>query len=437
MTRFASSVTRFVLGAILGCGFAAGAAAQGRVPVYLPSGSFVMGGPGDDSTLLADELPRHAAAVGAMYVESLEVTKALWDAVRDWALTNGYTDLPAGQGGGSTNGAGGTEQPVAGVSWYDAVKWCNARSEMENLGPVYLSAPAPAAPYRIGEIDLSAAHLAPAANGYRLPTEAEWERAARGGLSGALLPWGGTNGLASDWATAGDAAFAGSGTRPPGSYPPNGFGLYDMAGNVAEWCWDWFDTGYYGSYPTNAWPADPAGPPVPPVPALRVVRGGGWADPAEALRCGCRDGDEPGRRRDGQGFRVVRGFAGNELLDVDGDGMPDWWEYLHFGGATNAVATADGDGDGLWEREEYLLGRNPHDPASAFDSAPAVLAEAGFLVTWPAIAGYTYDVLHTEALDADFAAAATNLPATPPLNTYTARVDQAASGFFRVRMRRP
>jgi formylglycine-generating enzyme required for sulfatase activity len=265
----------------------------------IPTGPFQMGdsfGEGSGS----DEVPVHTVQVNAFYMAKYLVTKAMWDEVRAWGAVHGYTDLSAGTGKVATH-------PVQSITWNDILKWCNARSEKDGLTPCYMVSEVV---YRTGQSDAVVCNWS--ASGYRLPTETEWEKAARGGLSGKRFPWGDTitHSEANFWNGGGEFYQSGSTafhptyddgvypyTSPVGSFAPNGFGLYDMVGNVYEWCWDW-----YGSYPSTS-PADPRGAASG---SFRVGRGGCWRNGAFYCRSAFRGRFNPGDSGISLGCRIAR-----------------------------------------------------------------------------------------------------------------------------------
>ncbi|HPA18660.1 MAG TPA: SUMF1/EgtB/PvdO family nonheme iron enzyme [Verrucomicrobiae bacterium] len=270
--------------------------------VVIPAGDFQMGDNFSEGG--SSEVPVHTVSVGAFYIQATEVTKAQWDDVASWASTHGYTDLPAGDGKAP-------DHPVQAITWYAAVKWCNARSEKENLTPSYTVS---GATYRTGSM---APECDWGANGYRLPTEAEWEKAARGGTNGHRFPWSDEETITHSRANYNSSSFYAPDvsptrgnhptyndgvrpfTSPVATFAANGYGLFDMAGNVWEWCWDWYSASYYASSP----PSDPSGPASGP---NRVLRGGSWDSYGYFCRVARRDSNLPDYGYYYGGFRPVR-----------------------------------------------------------------------------------------------------------------------------------
>lgn len=171
--------------------------------------------------------------------------------------------------------------PVRGVSWIEAVRWCNTASIAENLDPAY----------RIG---CATVFWDVGSDGYRLPAEAEWEWACRAGTEGPRygevgdIAWTEKDGL--------------DGPAPVATKQPNAFGLYDMLGNVWEWCWDYADPARYADYCS--------------------LRGGGWADKTWSCRASVRRGSMPTARLDDVGFRVARG-----AMEPSGDDEVQGWSH--------------------------------------------------------------------------------------------------------------
>ena len=176
----------------------------------------------------------HEVALTSFSIDQHEVTKAFWDEVYTWAIANGYDFSNAGI-------AEGPEYPVHSINWYDCVKWANALSERDGHTPCYYSDNNCSVVYRSGQIDLTNYNVKWNANGYRLPTETEWEVAARGGLVGSKYAWGESP---STTRANFDQTLHGA-TIPVGSFPSNGYGLYEIGGNLREWTWDWNDPRTY------------------------------------------------------------------------------------------------------------------------------------------------------------------------------------------------
>ena len=230
---------------------------DGKEMVLIPAGSFEMG----DHLGGIGNAPVHRVQLDAFYMNVHEVTVGQF---REFVNQSGYSY--GGNWDSLANYSPGDDYPMIYVNWNDATayaKWA----------------------------------------GKRLPTEAEWEYAARGGLAGKRYPWG-------DEITHDDANYSGTSGKdkwkycsPVGSFAANGYGLYDMAGNVLEWCQDWYGKDYYQNSAAK-------NPPGPDTGKYRVLRGGSWLTSTNDLRVAYRYNNYalPANRYDSYGFRCVSGL---------------------------------------------------------------------------------------------------------------------------------
>ena len=254
--------------------------------ILVKGGTFTMGSPADEPWRSDDEA-QHDVTVSDFYLSPTEVSQLEY---------NTLTGL----------GDGTDRIPIANVTWYDAIAYCNALSTEAGLSPAYV-------------VDGENATWNLSADGYRLPTEAEWEYACRAGTTG---PFNLDHSVSADEANyyghypyeiEGNYFDQGALDVKPGvyrgepiesaSFAPNNWGLYDMHGNVAEWVWD-----RYGTYDADA-SQDPTGPEAG---ALRVNRGGGWNDFAKNLRSAYRASLTPTSASPSVGFRIARSAAPRE-----------------------------------------------------------------------------------------------------------------------------
>jgi formylglycine-generating enzyme required for sulfatase activity len=256
--------------------------------VRLEGGTFTMGSPVNEVDRRGYDEIQHQVTVSAFYMGKYEVTQAEYEAVI----------------GSNPSYFKGAQLPVERVSWYDAIEYCNKWSEQEGLTPAYTVNKFSSDPNNTSDSDNVRWTVTwnKAANGYRLPTETEWEYACR---ALTRTPFSTGNNITTSQANYdgnypynnnSKGTYQGK-TTNVGIFLPNSWGLYDMHGNVWEWCWDW-----YGSYSTET-QTDPTGAASG---SARVLRGGSWYDYARILRSAYRDNGTPSDRDSRSGFRVVR-----------------------------------------------------------------------------------------------------------------------------------
>ena len=257
--------------------------------ISVPAGTFTMGR--TTGTGYLDELPTHSVTVNAFYIGKYEVKQSEWQTI---------------MGSNPSHFTGDTGKPVEMVSYYSILAYCNKRSMNEGLAPAYTinGSTDPAAWGAIPTANSATWNAATcnfSATGYRLPTEAEWEFAARGGVNTPDYLYSGSD-------TCGNVSWydanANSTTHVVGGKAANGLGLFDMSGNVQEWVWDWYGNTYYASSPTN----NPTGPGPG---SVHVIRGGSWDQGTDASRIAFRNWGSPEKGNDRVfnshlGFRVVR-----------------------------------------------------------------------------------------------------------------------------------
>jgi len=219
--------------------------------VYVKGGTFYMGSNDGES----DEKPIHKVIMSDFYIGKYEVTFEEYEKFCESTRREKPDD----------NGWGRGKRPVINVCWYDAVEYCKWLSEETGKK-------------------------------YRLPTEAEWEYASKGGLKSAVYKYSGSNNIDE---VAWYDGNSGDKTHPVGTKQPNELGIYDMSGNVWEWCSDWYDEDYYSKSPST----DPKGPSSG---EYRVFRGGGWYNSSVNCRSALRGRSLPDYMGDGDGFRCVQ-----------------------------------------------------------------------------------------------------------------------------------
>ena len=269
--------------------------------IFIPGGTFTMGDTRQvvDEDYNENELPTHRVTLNPFYIGKYEVTQAEFSKymqpINPWISKFGL----------------GKNYPAYNVSWYEALKYCNLRSSAEGLTPCY-TIRGFTNPNNWGEVPNDYEHPARpiwdaaicnfSANGYRLPTEAEWEYAARGATNDPDYLYSGSEDISAvAWYHVEGDPIVGS-SHPVGKKAPNGIGTHDMSGNVNEWCWDAYGRNYYEDSPQN----NPTGPEFI---NSRVSRGGNWLSEAVVCRVANRSFDNPNSGYFNHGFRLCRSYV--------------------------------------------------------------------------------------------------------------------------------
>ena len=262
--------------------------------VSIPAGTFSMGSPRGTAQSLNIESPVHEVTIRAFLLGKYEVTQGQYSEVTGKRPSNFITNID------DDSPDGWMKLPVEMVSWYEAIVFCNKLSIKENLSPVYriIGSVNPddwGNPPSAGTPGWDAVEMIAGANGYRLPTEAEWEYAARGGDgSPGNFRYAGHNIVDHVAWHYDNSDFK---VHEIGRKLPNGLDLHDMSGNVMEWCWDWLD-----DYTSDA-QDNPVGPSKG---MYRVIRGGAWSVAVHFSRIAYRHNNLPSYRGVNLGFRVAR-----------------------------------------------------------------------------------------------------------------------------------
>jgi formylglycine-generating enzyme required for sulfatase activity len=273
--------------------------------VHVAGGTFTMGSPTTETNRGSDETQWDVALTG-FYMGKYLVTQKQWYEVMGTTIQELQT---AAAPTDTTDYGREGDYPVYWVSWYDALVFCNKLSVKEGLTPAY-SISGKTNPAEWGAVPTSsdatwnAAVMVTGSTGWRLPTEAQWEYAARGGQSAnGYKIYSGSDTIDDVAWYSGNNGASGTdtyGTKQVGKKAANELGIYDMSGNVFEWCWDW-----YGPYPATTTPpaTDPSGISSG---SNRVWRGSDWGDAAQYARSAYRDSAVPSYRSQYLGFRLLR-----------------------------------------------------------------------------------------------------------------------------------